>query len=678
MQTINHTSLENLNVSRQDFRRSMIALTMVYPFVHYTLQKVDSLAHLPSLALYFFPTLFLLGLLAERKFQPNHRQLNILRISLFFIQLFYIIYLIYEYDFSESVTFTFFVYILMTANALDEKNYLAIYLSTNLIITLIILLITNAELDTPKYIWAFWYIAIFVFIYLMVVSKMNRQEKLTNLQNQLLEQKSETDELMDALSAMIYYKDTNNKILRINKAMANFLGKEPAFFIGMSLYDLIPRGRAHTYHEEDLKIIRTGQTINNVIEEVVTPLGERRWVRSDKKPYRDKNGDIKGVVIYSLDITEEREVERQLRQKEALFSKIFDEAPYSVMVMDLGKKILHGNTILCHQLAYSEAELTRLSLQEIVHPSDISILNQLYEDLTPEQQYSNHEIRLKKQSNEYINTNFVVTEIRDENDIPVFYLGMLENITEKRQAEAQLEVYSKSLEESNKDLEQFAYIISHDLKEPLRMITSYTQLLKRRYSSSFDDSAHEFMEYVVDGAKRMNDLINDLLLYSRAGRDTDNKQSVEIDEIIYMVLNNLRMQIQETKADIIINPELPVVYCNKPQITALFQNLISNAIKYKKENVVPKIELKVEQKNNFWQFAIQDNGIGMKEEHLEIIFLIFQRLHNRNEYSGSGIGLAIAKRIVNSNGGEIWVESKIGEGSTFYFTLPIIAQEEQS
>ena len=671
MRTTNNTTSDSEELHRQAFRRAMISLGIVYPLVHYTMVIVDPLITLPIIPVFVFPILFFLGLFAGFQFKLKVKQVNILKLSLFFIQIFYFIYLFYSNNFSRTISFSFWVYILMTSNVIEERKLLIFYLVTNLVATLFVLLIVDVDSEVPYYIWTFWFIAIFGFVYIALRTKINRQKELFEIQTKLLQQKMEIDELMDSLSAMIYYKDTNNKILRINKTMADFFGKDQSFLVGMSLYDLIPRGRAHTYHEEDLKIIRNGKAVNNIIEEVITPLGEKRWLRSDKKPYRDKDGNIKGVVIYSLDITEEREVGRQLREKEALFSKIFDEAPYGVMVMDLSKKVLHANAMLCKQLQYSEKEIGILSLQEITHQEDIEEVDDLYNSLSPEKQYGNSEIRIKKQSNEYLNTNFVATEIRDENGIPVFYLGMLENITEKRQAEAQLEVYSKSLEESNKDLEQFGYIISHDLKEPLRMITSYTQLLKRRYSSNFDESGHEFMEYVVDGAKRMNTLINDLLLYSRSGRDTENKQSVEIDEVIYMVLNNLRMQIQETKTDIEIEADLPIIYCNRPQIVALFQNLISNAIKYQKENVTPEIEIKVERVGNFWEFGIKDNGIGMVENNLETIFLIFQRLHGREEYSGSGIGLAIAKRIVNSNGGEIWVKSTAGEGSTFYFTLPI-------
>ena len=673
-----NTTLDNEELHRKAFKRTMISLGIVYPLVHYTMIIVDPLINLNLLPVFVFPILFFSGLFVGTQFKLKTRDINILKLSLFFIQIFYFIYIFYSNNFPRSVAFSFWVYILMTANVIEEKKLLIFYLGTNLFITLVILSVGKTDSGIPYYLWLFWFTAIFGFIYIALSSKINRQKKLVEIQSRLLEQKLEIDELMDSLSAMIYYKDTNNKIIKINKAMAAFFGKDPSFFVGTSLYDLIPRGRAHTYHEEDLKIIRTGKEINNVIEEVITPLGEKRWLRSDKKPYRDRNGDIKGVVIYSLDITEEREVERQLRQKEALFSKIFDEAPYGVMVMDLGKKILHANTMLCEQLQYSEDEIGILSLQEIVHQADVEEIDDLYNSLSLEDPYGNSEIRIEKQSKEYLNTNFVATEIRDENGIPVFYLGMLENITEKRQAEAQLEVYSKSLEESNKDLEQFAYIISHDLKEPLRMITSYTQLLKRRYSENFDENGHEFMEYVVDGAKRMNNLINDLLLYSRAGRDKEHRHSVGIDEVIYMVLNNLRMQIQESKVDIEIAPDLPVVYCNRPQIIALFQNLISNAIKYQQEGVIPNIVINVEQVGDFWEFSIKDNGIGMAENHLETIFLVFQRLHGKDEYSGSGIGLAIAKRIVNSNGGEIWAESIVGKGSTFYFTLPIAVPAEEN
>lgn len=655
--------------------RTMISLGIVYPLVHYTMKTVDASLVLPVIGVFIFPILFFGGLFIFQKVKAVHRHIEEIKIALFFIQLFYFVYLLYINDYSRSITFSYWIYILMTASVINGRKRLIGYLMINLIVVVVPLFFSDVT-EIPYYLWGGWHGAMFFFLYLIIDSKNRQQFKLIKIKNQLAAYQSENESLIDSLSAMIYYKDTNNKIIRVNQAMANFYGKDPAFFANMSLYDLVPKGRAHVYHEEDLKIIRTGEPMNDVVEEIITPLGERRWLRSDKKPYRDKNGVVKGIVIFSIDITEEREMERQLRQREELFRSVFNQAPYGVLILDLDNKILEANKILCELLGFSNAEITLLTLNEIVHTNDIESISNLYRQITPEQEYASNEVRIKKRGGGHISGNLVATQIRDERGVPLFSLGMLENITEKREAEAQLEVYSRSLEESNKDLEQFAYIISHDMKEPLRMITSYTQLLKRRYSENFDETAHEFMAYVVGGAKRMNDLIDDLLSYSRVGRSTETKELLELEETMIIVLNNLRMQIQDAKAEIIFDDLLPVIYGNRGQMIALFQNLISNAIKYRREGVAPFIELKVEKGEKEWTFSLKDNGIGMNENNLETIFLIFQRLHSHASYSGTGIGLAIAKRIVQSHNGKIWATAKENEGSTFYFTLPILSDKD--
>jgi PAS domain S-box-containing protein len=460
--------------------------------------------------------------------------------------------------------------------------------------------------------------------------------------------------------------------------MADFMGKPQEFFTNVSIYDIVPKGLAHSYHEEDLSIIRTGKALNNIIEEVTTPLGERKWIRSDKKPYYDKNGNIKGVVIFSLDVTDRILAERKLRQNEELFRRIFDEAPYGVFIMDLSNKILHANASFCEQLGYGNGEINKMALEDISVQTEIEKVKNLYTILSPEITSITEEVQLAKKDGSILSTNLFATHIKNEDDIPMYYLGMVENISERREAEAKMMEYSNSLEESNKDLEQFAYIISHDLREPLRMMTSYTQLLKRRYAKSFDEAGNEFMDYIVDGAKRMDNLIKDLLSYSRVGRDKRGRTLIEIGEIINVVENNLRMSIQENKAQVIVKGVMPRVYGNKAQITTLIQNLINNAIKYRRQEVAPIVEIGVKRKDDIWEFYVKDNGIGIPVDHLETIFLIFQRLHSRDEYSGTGIGLAITKRIIQSHDGEIWVRSVEGEGSTFYFTIPIVNEEQLS
>lgn len=224
------------------------------------------------------------------------------------------------------------------------------------------------------------------------------------------------------------------------------------------------------------------------------------------------------------------------------------------------------------------------------------------------------------------------------------------------------------LARSNQDLEQFAYVASHDLKEPLRMISSYTQLLNKKLEASFDTDSNEYMRFILDGAQRMSNLINDLLDYSRVGRTNDIKQQISLDEILSTSLSNLQAKINDTQATIRYD-NMPVIRAVYSQILQLFQNLIDNAIKFRKPGESPVVEIKCEEKRNEYLFSVSDNGVGIQKEYSERVFVIFQRLHNRDKYSGTGIGLAICKKIVEFHGGKIWLESEPEKGTTFYFTL---------
>ena len=238
----------------------------------------------------------------------------------------------------------------------------------------------------------------------------------------------------------------------------------------------------------------------------------------------------------------------------------------------------------------------------------------------------------------------------------------------RKRAEIEIKENLKQLAESNKELEQFAYITSHDLREPLRMITSFLQLLERRYKDQLDQDANEFIEFAVNGAKRLDNMTNDLLLYSRITSQKREIAPVNIEEVLEEVLINLKVPIEENNAVITHDP-LPTINGDAQLMVQLFQNIIGNAIKYHGEET-PKIHISDKKEKNQYLFSIKDNGIGMSTKHLERIFTIFQRLHTQEEYEGTGIGLAIAQKIVKQSGGQIWAESELGKGTTFYFTIP--------
>jgi signal transduction histidine kinase len=238
-------------------------------------------------------------------------------------------------------------------------------------------------------------------------------------------------------------------------------------------------------------------------------------------------------------------------------------------------------------------------------------------------------------------------------------------LTERRDA---LVAQRAELERSNSELEQFAYIASHDLQEPLRMVASYVQLLERDYKGKLGEEADEFIGFAVDGAKRMQALIQDLLTYSRVGRGEVPTEPIELDAAFDRALNNLHAAIEESGASVAAEP-LPTVVADESQMTQLLQNLIGNALKFHGDRPV-EVRIGAERHNGEWTFGVRDNGIGIDPRHAERVFAIFQRLHTREEYPGTGIGLALCRKIVERHGGRIWVESAPGAGTTFRFTLP--------
>jgi len=247
--------------------------------------------------------------------------------------------------------------------------------------------------------------------------------------------------------------------------------------------------------------------------------------------------------------------------------------------------------------------------------------------------------------------------------------GVFIDITEHKNSEEKLKLLAEKLSQSNKELEQFAYVASHDLQEPLRMVASYIQLLQRRYKGKLSAEADEFIIYAVDGVIRMKTLINDLLIYSRVNTKEAPPEDVDCGKVVEQALTNLRTAIDECEATINVDP-LPTVKANPLHMSQLFQNLISNAIKFRKPGTPPVVNISAKHAGNEWMFTVSDNGIGIDKEFIDKIFVIFQRLHNSSEYPGTGIGLAICKRIVEKLGGHLWVESTPGNGSTFNFTIP--------
>lgn len=261
----------------------------------------------------------------------------------------------------------------------------------------------------------------------------------------------------------------------------------------------------------------------------------------------------------------------------------------------------------------------------------------------------------------------MITILKDEK--PIGKRGVMMDVTERQRLIDAQARYATMLRRSNEELQQFAYVASHDLQEPLRMVTSYLQLIESRYADKLDSDAHEFIGYAVDGAARMKALINDLLAYSRVEGGEKVFEEFDSQLALNKALSNLSLKLEDSHSIITYDP-MPSIKADRTQITQLFQNLLSNAIKFQRPGNAPHVHIGVKQINHEWQFSVEDNGIGIAPAYLDRIFIIFQRLHKKSEYPGTGIGLAICKKVVERHGGRIWVESKPGEGTTFYFTLP--------
>jgi light-regulated signal transduction histidine kinase (bacteriophytochrome) len=274
---------------------------------------------------------------------------------------------------------------------------------------------------------------------------------------------------------------------------------------------------------------------------------------------------------------------------------------------------------------------------------------------------------MERTVNNFHYKDYIIPARNTKNEVTAVLLISFD-ITDFKEIENKLQRQAFELQRSNEDLEQFAYAASHDLQEPLRMVSSYVHLIERKIGETLSDDVKEFMFFAIDGVKRMQELINDILEYSRVERKGKPFDEIKLNNVIKAVKFNLQKVIADNDAELIYPEELPVIKADYSQITSLFQNLVDNAIKFRNNNK-PIIEIGFTEQKNKYTFFVKDNGIGIEKKYYERIFVIFQRLNNRNEYPGTGIGLSICKKIVERHGGKIWVESEEGKGTTFYFEL---------
>jgi PAS domain S-box-containing protein len=358
--------------------------------------------------------------------------------------------------------------------------------------------------------------------------------------------------------------------------------------------------------------------------------------------------------------------EAALKKSEAWFRGIFDNAGVGIVLLDKSNKAYNFNQYFRDLTGFEEAFLIKNGIQNFIHPDDLIDPTE-FNHLIAQTDSHNVEQRMKQKSGDYIWMRCSFSRMKIDSEFHT--ICMFIDITSQKLADEKLKDNSKQLVAHNEALEEFSYVISHDLQEPLRMITSFSQIIQKRYLSKFEDEqAMNDFAYVIDGAKRMSTLIKDMLEYSRWSAKALPVEMVDTREILAQTLQNLTITLSNGHAEV-ISDDMPTIQANRLMVTQVFQNLISNAVRYAHPEREPVVEIKVEKRQYDILFSVKDNGLGFEEQYADRIFGIFQRLHPEKS-SGNGMGLAICKRIIEKQGGRIWAESVLNVGTTFFFSLP--------
>jgi PAS domain S-box-containing protein len=470
------------------------------------------------------------------------------------------------------------------------------------------------------------------------------------------------NELMDQVPDRIYFKDREGRFLRNNRAhLARFGLTDPAQALGKTDFDFFPKEHAERAREDDLQVMHSGDPLGTE-EKICWPDGRVEWAAIVKMPLRGPDGKILGIFGISHDITSRKQVEQELELMSNRLLLATRAASIGIWDYDPVNNSLVWDAQMFRIFGVDPKRFSGNfdSWRATVHPEDVAretekVLQTL--DAGPEYD-SDFRIVWPDGSIRYIKANALVQ--RDETGRAVHMIGTNWDITPQKRME-------EELARSNADLAQFASIASHDLQEPLRAVAGCVELLAKGYRDRLDEDAAELIQHAVEGTRRMQNLIRDLLAYARVDSGGRPLVPTDANAALDEALANLTVTLGERGAVVSRGP-LPTVVADPRQLAQLFQNLIANGVKFG-GGQRPEIHVSAEMKNGAWQFAVRDNGIGIEPQYLERIFEIFQRLHTRREYPGTGIGLAICKRIVERHRGRIWVESAPEQGSTFYFTL---------
>ncbi len=475
----------------------------------------------------------------------------------------------------------------------------------------------------------------------------------------------------------------NDKGLKSNQFFQEMLGYTEDELLNMTISE-ITHPEDIDKNKEAFEALSIGDKKNIKIE--------KRYIRKDKSicsaistvsVYKDKKDDSVTFVALIEDITEQKRIRAILKERKNLLKSVINTSHDAVIILDEELCIKDWNRQAEVILGYTKEEVMNQALLELVAPPAVmekylQYWKEYLETDSPKLANQKIETRLIRSDQSEFTAEFSVTPLKVTGK--TVYSVFIRDITDLQLSQEALKTQLSELDEKNKELERyvasnsqlenFAYVASHDLKEPLRTIGNFVQLLQKRLDSKLDKTDREFIHYIVTGVQNMNNLIEDLLSYSRVNTQEHILEPMNPEDTLFVVSHNLGKKIQETETIIEIQNLPKQIIANKTKLNQLFQNLIANAIKFKKKDINAHIVVSGKEDEKNWTFTLADNGIGIKPEFFDKIFGLFKKLHSKSDYQGSGIGLAVCKKIVEQHGGEIWVESEYGLGTTFHFTIP--------
>ncbi|MET0637881.1 MAG: PAS domain S-box protein [Chitinophagaceae bacterium] len=473
----------------------------------------------------------------------------------------------------------------------------------------------------------------------------------------------------------IFQTNTEGKTIYVNERFLEYTGLTFEESMGDSWMQAIhPADRAMVLKgwDESLK----QETDPSAEYRLLDKKGNIKWVIGQAVRIFNKSGLRSGYIGTMSDITERKLAIESLQQSETKYRKIVETAQEGIWLIDEKDNTTFVNKKMCEIVGYAAEELMG---EKIYHFMGDESRKKAFQQIERRKQGLSeiHDSLFVSKDGKDVWVNISTNPVTDDKGIYKGALAMITDISLRKQqeellriSEANLALKNKELEHTNKELEHFAYIASHDLQEPLRTTSSFVKLLQQQYKGKMDEKADKYLHYIVDSSDRMKVLITDLLDYSRIGSKRE-LQLVDCNTMLNELMQDLGAVLKETGAKMCVD-RLPVISGYKTEIKQLFQNLIVNAIKFRKKDTTPQVSIWAVKDHTHWTFVVRDNGIGIEKDHTDRIFVIFQRLHTRNEYEGSGIGLAHCKKIVDLHGGKIWVESIPGEGATFHFNIPLI------